>query len=641
MLTVSRLMCRWCCVPLIAICAMPPARLAAQAANGKDIELTVDASEAPRRVYRARMVIPASPGPLTLCYPKWIPGTHSPVGPISDVTSLKIESGGKTIPWQRDEEDAYLIHCQVPKGADAVEVSFTPVSNSDGWSPTPYLAVCNWNLVLLYPRDIPAGKLRYHASLRLPEGWKLGTALAIEERQGATTRFAPVSLERLIDSPVLCGAHFREVAVGDDREPRHYVVLAADSEAALEMNPALKTGCDRLVAEAKALFGSRHYSSYRFLLALSDRLSFSGLEHHESSDDHATERALLTPDGRNLVGYLFAHEYIHSWCGKYRRPADMITAGYHQPQRTKLLWVYEGLTDYLAVVLAGRSGLWTPEICRDHLALVGETMNNRRGRSWRPLEDVALAAPYLRGSAEWSSWRRTTFDYYWEGVLLWLEVDMLIREQSHGKASLDDFCRRFFGGEDTAPCVKGYTLEELTQALNDTVPYDWKSFLSRRVAAVADQAPLEGIRLAGWRLGYGAEPTAWIKTWNGLFKQNDLSSSLGMVLRPDGSVSDVIPGRPADKAGISPGMKLLAVNGRRWSEPRLLDALKETKTTGKVELLLENGDLFRTFTLTYNGGARYPRLQRMTGDAPDRLTDLFMAKTKGAAPVSAPGEQRR
>jgi predicted metalloprotease with PDZ domain len=615
-----------CCVLAILVMAAPAPIWADEQ---RPIELSVDAREAPRRIYHARLVIPARPGALTLCYPKWLPGTHSPSGPISNLAEITIRAGGKSVPWQRDEVDAYLLHCRVPDGADKIDVGLTVLMSASGrWSPTPRLAAFNWNQVVLYPRGTPARRLPIRAQLRLPEGWKLGTALPIEKQDEAGTRFATASLETLIDSPVLCGEYFREIPIRTKSGPPHYVILAADGEAALDLSPGLKTGCDRLVGEAEALFGGRHYNSYRFLLALSDHLSFSGLEHHESSDNHGPERALLEAGGRDIVGYLFAHEYVHSWCGKYRRPADMITADFNQPQRTRLLWVYEGLTDYLGYVLAGRAGLWTPQTCRDHLALVAETMRNQRGRSWRSLEDVAIAAHSLgQAPGDWTSRRRSTFDYYWEGVLLWLEVDMLIREKTGGKRSLDDFCRRFFGGNG-GPIVNSYTFADLSATLAEVAPYDWKSFLTRRVAATAEKAPLEGIRLAGWRLSYGPEPTGWSKTWAGMRKQIDLSSSLGLSFKPDGGVGDVIPQTPADKAGIAPGMKLLAVNGRRWSEPRLLDALKAAPTTGKVELLLENGDLFRTFTLDYRDGPRFPRLERLAPEGSEQLSRLLAPLVK-------------
>jgi predicted metalloprotease with PDZ domain len=612
--------CSEVCCAAIVVLTLPAAVFADV---DRPVSLVVDAREAPRRIYRAQLTIPVKPGPLTLCYPKWIPGTHSASGPLGDLAGIHIRAAGKELPWRRDEVDPYLLHCQVPDGADAVEAGLLLVMPVGArWTPTPHVAAFNWNQIVLYPRGTPANRLLIQARLRLPPGWKLGTALPIAKQDEADTQFAPVSLERLIDSPVLCGEHFREIAVGPKEGPRHYVILAGDSEAALDMQPAFKTGCDRLVAEAAALFGGRHYNSYRFLLALSDRLSFNGLEHHESSDNHGPERALLEPGGRNIAGYLFAHEYVHSWCGKYRRPADMVTADFNQPQRTRLLWVYEGLTDYLGFVLAGRSGLWTPETCRDHLALVAESMSNRKGRSWRPLEDVAVAAHSLGRPGEWASWRRTTFDYYWEGVLLWLEVDILIRVETGGKRSLDDFCRLFFGG-NSGPRVQPYTFNDIAVALAEVTPYDWKSLLTRRVSTTAAEAPLDGIRRAGWRLSYGPEPSAWFKTWAGMRKQIDLSSSLGLELRPDGTVADVIPRTPADKAGIAPGMKLIAVNSRRWSETRLADALKQAVNSGKVELLMENGDLFRTFTLAYRGGVRYPRLERMSAGEPELLTRLL------------------
>jgi predicted metalloprotease with PDZ domain len=610
----------------LALLAVPCGR-AAEAPAAQPIELTVDATEAPRRLYHCRVVIPASPGPLTLYYPKWIPGTHAPIGPIGDLTGLRIEAGGKTIAWRRDDVDVYAFHCQVPEGATAITAGFDVLAESGRWSATPHLAALVWHPLLLYPKGTLASRARVHACLRLPAGWKLGTALPIESQQGTTTRFGAVSLEMLIDSPVLCGTYLREVPIGPEVSPRHLVVLAADSAAALELTPELKAGCDRLVAEAGALFGCRPYRSYRFLLALSDHVALGGLEHHESSDNHMPERSLLEAPGRALIAHLFAHEYVHAWCGKYRRPADMVTADFQEPQRTRLLWVYEGLTDYLAFVLTGRSGLWPPAMSRDYLALTADNMSNHRGRSWRPLEDVTAAA-HASGGAGWDSWRRTNRDYYAEGVLLWLEVDMRIRELTKGKRSLDDFCRRFLGGHNGAPVVAPYTFDDLVAALGQVAPHDWKRLLTRRVAATAEQAPLDGIRIAGWRLAFGEAPSETFRAWNAAFKRTDLGSSLGLVLRPDGTITDVVPASPADRAGLAPNMKLLAVNGRRWSEPRLLDAIKATRESGKVELLTENDDYFRTFALRYAGGLRFPRLERQPGAAADRLVELLRAKMR-------------
>ncbi|HYT91658.1 MAG TPA: hypothetical protein VEL76_23295 [Gemmataceae bacterium] len=587
--------------------------------------LTLDASDAPRKILHAEVTIPAVPGPLTLLYPKWIPGEHGPTGPIADLAGLKIKAAGKAIPWRRDDVDMYVLHCNVPDGASGIEVSldFLTTASASGFSSgascTSSLAVLNWNQVLLYPKGQPARDLQCRARVRLPQGWKFGTSLKVAKEEGTLIEFAPVSLEELVDSPVICGVHFRDVPLGPSGNPSHSIAIAADSAAAAEMSPTVKANLDRLVVEAGKLFGTRHYRSYKFLFALSDQVAHFGLEHHQSSDNRAPERLLIDDRIRKTAwAGLLPHEYVHSWNGKYRRPADMITETFQEPQRTQLLWVYEGLTQYLGAVLTVRCGLWTEEQFRDNLAQIADWAQNQRGRTWRNLEDTAVAAQllfYARG--DWASWRRSV-DFYDEGILLWLEVDTLIREKTKGQRSLDDFCRRFYGGKDGAPSLKPFTLDDLAADLNAVAPHDWKELLTKRVTATAGAAPLEGIRRGGWKLTYAAKLSDLQTTRESEDKIIDLTASVGLLLRQDGSVTDVIPGKAAQKAGVAPGMKLIAVNGRRWSSERLRTALAGTKTGGKVELLLENGEFFRNLPLVYREGERYPRLER-EADATDLL----------------------
>jgi predicted metalloprotease with PDZ domain len=615
-------------VSALAATLLLAAQAQAQAAKARPLTIEVDLTEAPRKLLKSRLVIPARPGPLKLYYPKWIPGEHGPTGPITDLAGLKITAAGKAIPWRRDEVDMYALHCTVPEGADAVEVALnflTPATTtgfSSGACCTHSLAVLNWNQVVLYPAGRPARAIECQASLRLPAGWKLGTALPVRKTEGEMTSFGTVSLEELLDAPVLCGAHLRDIPIGPAGGVPHSIAIACDSAAALEVSPALKANLDRLVEEAYKLFGARHYRAYKFLLTLSDQVAHFGLEHHECSDNRVPERLLV--DGRMTKGLwatLLPHEYVHSWNGKYRRPADMITDDFQKPQRTRLLWVYEGLTQYLGVVLAARSGLWTPEQFRDNLAQIAEWAQNQRGRTWRPLEDTAVAAQLLYAArADWASWRRSV-DFYDEGILLWLDIDTLIRQKSDGKLSLDDFCRRFHGGEGGAPRVKGFTLDELAADLNAVVPHDWKRLLIERVTATSAAAPLDGLKRGGWKLAYGAKRSGLHETREGDDKVIDLTASVGLLLKEDGTVGDVIPGKAAHRAGVGPGMKLIAVNGRRWSAPVLRAALAATKAGGKLELLVENGEFFRTFALEHREGERYPRLEREAA-APDVLAAI-------------------
>jgi predicted metalloprotease with PDZ domain len=595
----------------------------------RPIELSVDATDAPRKLLHARLVIPAKPGPLTLYYPKWIQGEHQPNGPINDLSGLKISGGGKPIAWRRDDVDLYAFHCTVPQGVDAIEVALDYLGGAgkDGYSAsasmTARLAVLNWHLVLVYPKGAPVREQRFRASLTLPKGWNLGTALPIEAAKGATTQFQTVSLETLADSTVLCGEYFKEVPLGPPEGPPHYLILACDSAAGLELSPALKAHYERLVAEAGALFGARHYRSYRFLVTMSDQVRPTGIEHHECSDNRVPERFLIDDSYRKLwTAWLLPHEFVHSWNGKFRRPAGLTTADFQEPMKTRLLWVYEGLTEYLGFVLAGRSGLYTPELSRENLALIADWARNQTGRAWRPLEDTAAAAPHLYSSrSDWSH-RRRGVDFYDEGALLWLDADTLIRAKTDGKKSLDDFCRAFHGGQNGAPEVKPYTFDDIVQTLNGVVPYDWKAFLERRLTSTAPEPPLDGISRGGWKVVYRDKPGTLLKARDSEDKSVDLTAAIGLLLKADGTVTDVVPEKAADRAGVGAGMKLVAVNGRRLSEERLRQALAATRQGGKLTLLLENGDFFQSVTLDYADGKKYPHLDRESGK-PDLFADIF------------------
>ncbi len=603
--------------------------------------LEVDASEASRLLIHNVLTIPVQSGPLTLYYPKWIPGTHSTTGPINSLVDLQIKANGKIIPWKRDEVDGYTLHTTVPEGVKQLRLVYDSIMNSnDRFAATPKLMPFNWNMVLLYPKGKSIQQQKCVASLKLPKKWKLGTALPIDSSKDQITLFKAVTLETLVDSPVLCGEYFREVsldrpiAMGRRGFRSHSLILACDSEEGLQLTPKFEESCKRLITEANLLFGAEHYDYYRFLLALSDRLRPSGLEHHQSSDNHLKERALLEPYAPILGGHLLAHEFMHSWCGKYRRPLEMVQADFQKPQLTKLLWVYEGLTDYLAFLLSSRSGFFAEDQARDYLAMISERLSNQRGRTWRPLEDVTSGADTLsRSGSEWNSRRRTVGDYYAEGVLIWLEVDMMIRQHTQGKKSLDDFCKLFFGNNSGPAEVKTYTFEDLVSTLNSVDPFNWSDHLKRRVAQVTDGPPLEGIHLAGWKLSFQEKPSELNKIYSGMMKSTDLTSSIGMMLRSDGTVSDVIPGKSADQAGVGPGMKLIAVNGRKWNNERLKDALQTSKKTGKIDLLFENNEFFKSYQLKYNEGIKYPVLEKYSLAQENLFPQLLKPKGDYSKPL--------
>jgi predicted metalloprotease with PDZ domain len=587
-----------------------------------EMTLELDASDVPRKILHARLVIPAGPGELTLLYPKWIPGEHGPTGPVTDLVGLQISANGTAIRWRRDDLDMYAIRCKVPDGATQVEVKLDHLDAgsgenfSAGSSSTSKLAVINWNHVLLYPQGRPVRDITCRPSIRLPQGWNFGSVLTVESRPENESRatFRPVSLETLVDSPLICGVHYREVPIGRKGViASHVICMAADSPEALKMSPELKANFDRLVSETGELFGGRRYESYRFLLCLSEHVEHFGLEHHASSDDRAPERILLEDQIRKSSwGALLPHEFVHSWNGKYRRPADMVTPTFQEPLRTRMLWVYEGLTQYLGMVLTARSGVWTPERTREVFAAICQDATDSRGRTWRPLDDTAAAAQLLYSApGGWESWRRGT-DFYNEGALLWLDVDTMIRLRTRGQRSLDDFCRRFFHGSQNDPLVKPYTFDDVVAALDAVAPYDWRTMLNARVSAVAPEPPLNGIANGGWKLGFGEEPSEYHKALEEEFKSVNEMASIGLVVKTeDGQVVDVVPDKPAANAGVAPNVKLVAVNGRRFSADVLRDAIAATKGgNGRIDLLVENADYFKTHTLEYAGGKRYPRLER-------------------------------
>ena len=485
------------------------------------------------------------------------------------------------------------------------------------------LAVFHWNQMLVYPKGPSMGELELQASVVLPEGWTCSCALPTASTSTHGKTFVVATLETLVDSPVLCGAHLREVALSSG----HFLVLAADSEGALKLSDELKASFTRLVAEAGALFGARPYRSYRFFLALSDLTPPFFLEHHECSDNRAPERTLQDESLQKRWLFILAHEYAHSWNGKHRRPADMVKPDFQEAIATRLLWVYEGLTEYLGCLLAARSGLWTEDQFRDNLALAADGLANQKGRTWRPLEDTTRAAQVLYSArGDWASWRRGV-DFYNEGLLLWLEVDTILRRESQGKASLDEFCRRFHGSADGRPSVKPYTFDELVAALSAVVPYDWKKHLVERITSLSPEPPLGGVERAGWKLTAHAQPSEMYKIHEGTDKSIDLTTSIGLLLKEDGGISDVIPGKAADCAGIGPGMKLVAVNGRRWSVDLLRESVAGTKEGGALTLLVENGQFFRTHALDYKEGAKYPRLERKEA-TPDLLSEILKPRAK-------------
>jgi len=523
--------------------------------------------------------------------------------------------------------EMYEGHVDVPSVASEINADFDfldPVGSgafSGGGSMTPSLTVLSWNALLFYPAAPTSDELTYEATLRIPSGWKYATALTTTSTNGNEIRFEPLSLTRLVDSPVLMGAILRKIDLPSSSPYRHTINIAADSEAATVTPADFAAQYGRLADQARALFGAEHFRHYDWLVTLSGNVEHFGLEHHESSDDRTNPDALADDAGRKDLAGLLAHEFVHSWNGKYRRPAGLATANYELPMRGELLWVYEGLTQYLGKLLDYRSGLWTPEFYREALAQTAADLSPNTGRGWRPLADTATEAQILYGAPhEWSAYRRSV-NFYEEGVLVWLDTDMTIRKLTGNKKSLDDFCQRFHGGPSGDPGVHPYTFDDVVRTLNDVVAYDWASFFNQRLNSTTAE-PVGGIETSGWRVVYNDQPNAALEAEEKHGHTTSYATTLGLWIGSDGRVADVIPGMPAANGGIVPGAQLIAVNGHRFTPDELKNAVRDSKSaSGPMTLIYSTGEFVKSATVDYRGGFRYAHLER-SPNTPDWLAEL-------------------
>jgi predicted metalloprotease with PDZ domain len=600
---------------------IPPAR---DVAWPGVITLSVDASDVTRGIFQVTETIPvADAGPLTLLYPKWLPGNHSDSGPISQLAGLKINAGGRSLPWRRDPVDVYAFHVDVPKGKSSIEAQFQFLSATDEKQgrivATPEMLNLQWNAVALYPAGYYVRQIKVEASVKLPDGWKAATALEVAKKKGATINFKQVSFDTLVDSPMFAGANVRVETL----TPDVHLNIVADQPEQLAATDEQIQSHRNLVEQAVKLFGAQHYDHYDFLLALSDRQGGIGLEHHRSSENGVNGGYFTewkeSPTRRDLL----PHEYTHSWNGKFRRPADLWTPDYRTPMQDSLLWVYEGQTQFWGLVLAARSGLLSSEETLGAFASLAARLDTDAGRKWRPLADTT-DDPIIshRQPKGWRSWQRSE-DYYNEGALIWLDADSMIRKLSSGARSLDDFARIFFGVNDRDWGELTYKFEDVVGALNQVQPYDWAAFLQARLDQVSDHAPLEGITRGGYRLVYTNTPTDWFKAAEKSRKITDLTYSGGFTLGKEGEITDVAWDSPAFNAGLTVGSKLIAVNGRALDNDKLKAAIKAKKSP--LTLLVRTGDIFRAVELDYNGGLRYPRLEK-SKTGPSSLDALLTPK---------------
>ncbi|MBS0212519.1 MAG: M61 family metallopeptidase [Proteobacteria bacterium] len=597
------------------------------------IGIHVDATDLGQRIFRMTETIPVQAGQLTLLFPRWLPGNHAPSGPIDKIAGIVVTASGQRIGWKRDPLDVYAFHIEVPQGVSAIEVQYqylTPTDGSQGRVVmTPNLLNLQWNAVVLYPAGHYASRIDYDASVKYPAGWTAYTALDVQRRDGDTVYYQPQPLDILVDSPVYAGRYTKryELSATGAKVPVYLDVLA-DAPKYLEAKPEHLAQHRELVKQALALYGAQHYDHYDFLFSLSKQLGGNGLEHQRSSEDGTGTDYFSDWDAKVGSSDLLGHEYTHSWNGKFRRPADLWTPNYNVPMQDSLLWVYEGQTQYWGNVLTARSGLRPPEASRDALAAVVATYTDGRpGLAWRDIQDTTND-PIIaqRRPKPYTSWQLRE-DYYSGGQMIWLDVDATIRSLSGGKRSLDDFARAFFGVDDGQwKAQKTYTFDDVVATLNRVQPHDWAKFLRDRLDG---KVPLAGgIEKAGWKLVYTDEPGALAKararedTSGG----QDFFYSLGFYVEGSGKLSEVRWDSPAFNAGLGTGMSIVAVNDLAFDKDALSDAVKAAKTEkAPIRLLVKDFNQFRTFTLDYHDGLRYPHLQRIAG-TPDLLSKIMAAK---------------
>lgn len=579
------------------------------------MRLMVDATDTTQNIFRVKQTIPvASSGPMTLLYPKWLPGNHAPRGQIEKLVGLKISANGRTVSWARDPLDIYAFHLEVPQGARELVAEFQFVSATEEDQGrvvvTPVMMNLQWQSVSLYPAGYYVRNIPVQASVSWPAGWQAATALRPASAAGTTVTYETTDYDTLVDSPGFAGRHFRSVALS----PKVRLNIVADEPGDIAFTEAQIGMHRRLVEEARALFGSEQYDHYDFLLALTGEMGGIGLEHHRSSEN-GVDREYFTdwnkgPGRRNLL----PHELVHSWNGKYRRPAGIWTPDFSTPMRDNLLWVYEGQTQFWGYVLGARSGLYTKQQTLDALAAIAAGLDLRVGRNWRPLEDTThdpiIAA---RKPKAWTSWQRSE-DYYNEGLLIWLEVDGLLRELSRGRKSMDDFAKAFFRGREGDWGVTTYEFDDVVATLNGIAPYDWAAFLRKRVNETNSEAPKQGLTKGGYRLVYTEQPNSTVKDVESRNGGADLSYGPGMNLSKSGAVTAVIWDSPAFNAGLASGMTVVAVNGTAYSTERIKKAIFDNKgRKSPIVLLVRSGDKYRNIDLDYSGGLVYPHLQKISG----------------------------
>ena len=626
---------------LVLFLALPAAH-----AQRTPIQISADLSDAPRRLFHAEVDLPVTPGPLTLTTPQWIPGHHMPNGPVEEITGVVFTANGQTLAWRRDDVDLYQFHLTIPQGVSTLHAHLDCIVTERA---SQKLAALEWEALMLYPANTPVRDIPIQPSLRVPPGWGIGTALTPVSSgsypvpaPGAVTQFAVTTVEQLQDSPIVTGEYFHEFPLAPEITPKHYIDVVSDLPEDSNLRPAVLASMSNLVREADALYASHHYHVYHFLLTMSDLSGEMGLEHGQSSDNGVDEKGFADDAHELRQSDLLPHEFTHSWNGKYRRPVGLYQPDFATAQQGALLWVYEGMTEYLGDVLAARAGFETQAQYRDRLAETAATLDYTPGRQWRSTEDTAIAASVLRGYSPWYNWRRGQ-DYYEEGQLLWLDADTLIRKLTQNQKSLGDFEKIFLGkGGNTGPLIVTYDFNELVEDLNAVVPYDWATFLDDRIDKINAHADLAGIEQGGYKLVYEDKPSATARTLAAIpgahSGSTDCWFSIGLSVVGDGRIVDVRWNGPADKASLAPGEKIIAVNGRIFSMETLHAAIRGAKGNREpIHLIVQAESFVSMADIDYHDGERFPVLEPVDG-TPDYLDDITKPLT---TPEKAPAEEKK
>ena len=625
-------------LPMIAVALIAHAALAQSLPPARDIaylgpiKLVVDATDIDHKVLHVRETLPVRAGPLTLLYPKWIPGTHAPTNELKRLAGLRIEAGGKTLPWRRNPDDFHALSVDVPSGITQLELQFQQMlphepSGSEAYLGRSFINL-KWQGAVLYPAGHYASRIEVDATLRLPSGWQHGSALRPASSSGEELHFERVSLETLIDSPVFAGRHFKRVELDPGSARPVFLNLFAEDAAALDYKEEHIEAHRNLVRQADRLFGARHFAHYDLLHVLFERGFGFGLEHHQSSENSAKPGYFKDWAKNSFERYVIPHEYVHSWNGKFRRPADLWAPDFNAATRNSLLWVYEGQTEYWGEVLSARSGMvGVPDMLERFARIAAGAQHGNPGRNWRNLQSTTDDEITIgrRLPVEWPSWQRVR-DYYNEGALIWFDVDTRIRELSGGQRSLDDFARGFFGVEDGRVAPLLYTFADVVAELQRVQPFDWAAFFRAKLDVVGPEAPLAGLERAGWRLTWSDQQSDYAKSADSFYESADFRYSLGLRVGKEGRIADVLWDGPAFKAGLARGLSLLAVNLRAYKPDVLRDAITAAKTGAQpIELLLKDGNDYRIVRIDYRGGLRYPKLERIEGSE-DLLTPILSAK---------------